>query len=79
LTKGSVAGRPELGEFGVDVDGDGAEQPDVLTLGWEMWVRISSSMWRPWSRNCRTARPRYSAVQVLMAFVAMVRHHACSV
>jgi len=28
-----MPGRAEVGEFGVDVDGDGAEQPDVLAAG----------------------------------------------
>jgi hypothetical protein len=68
-----------LGEFGVDVDGDGAEQSDVLALGRgdvgeDLVVDVASLF-----GNCWTARPRYSAVQVLMALAAMVRHHACSV
>jgi len=29
------------------------------------------------ARSCPTARPRYSAVHVLIALVVMVRHHAC--
>lgn len=33
FAKGAVAGGVELGEFVVDVDGDGADQPDGLGLG----------------------------------------------
>ncbi len=43
----------------------------------EMWANTWSSTSRPVRRIDSMARPKYSVVQAITAFVARVRHHAC--
>jgi hypothetical protein len=52
-----VAGRAKLGEFGVDVDLDGAKKLMFSEWAGEMWASTSSSTCRPQRRIDSAARP----------------------